>query len=108
MFTALLALIPAALAVPVVILDNPNNQLIYSGRDNLCLSLNGGASASPYAGAPVVSWPCDTASSWNINRGQGKIQLAKNTGFAFDIGLNPTNNGPLKIWTSIAGASQQE
>ena len=111
MLSTLLALASAifapALAAPVETLDNPYNQLIYSARDNLCLSLIGGDKGFVYNGAPIVSWPCDTASRWVIHRGEGKIELAQTPTYVIDIGLEPGNNQLLKIWEPIDGAPQQ-
>jgi hypothetical protein len=79
---------------------------IYAGRDGKCLSLP--ADASPGDGTPVVSRDCDGqgVSRWDINRGSGSVILT-GTNYAMDIGLNPGNNGPLKIWTSYPTAPQQ-
>lgn len=80
--------------------------LIYSGRDGRCLSLPAGF--QPGDGTPVVSVDCNGGgvSRWDINRGSGSIVLT-GTKYAMDIGLSPSNNGPLKIWTSYPGAPQQ-
>lgn len=101
---ALLLFLGAASAAP---LDRRDTGVyIYAGRDNKCLSLPVGA--TPGDGTPVVSLDCARAglSKWDINRGSGSVVLT-GTNFALDIGLNPGNNGPLKVWTSYPTAPQQ-
>lgn len=78
------------------------NVYIYAGRDGKCLTLQGTLGN----GTPVVSGDCNGASRWDINRGSGSIILS-GTNYALDIGLNPGNNGPLKVWTSYPTAPQQ-
>jgi hypothetical protein len=96
MLSLLFALLPFAQAAPY---ERATGQLIYSGRDNLCLSPQGGRSTSPSSGIAVVSLPCDQASTWDINRGSGSILLS-GTNFALDAGSSPGNNGALKVCLS--------
>jgi hypothetical protein len=104
---ALLALLPflgTAFAAPLQTRDA--GVFIYAGRDNTCLSLPAGQAAGD--GAPVVSVDCagQGVSKWDINRGSGSVVLS-GTNYALDIGLNPGNNGALKVWTSYPTAPQQ-
>jgi hypothetical protein len=93
MLLLLTTLLPLTLAAPY---HRATGQLIYAGRDNLCLSIQGGQAASPGRGTPVVSIPCDQASIWDINRGSGSI-VVSGTRFALDAGSSPENNGALKV-----------
>ncbi|KAK8870098.1 hypothetical protein IAR55_000668 [Kwoniella newhampshirensis] len=74
-----LALLPALVsASPVAIkredVSTSTQAIIYSQKDNLCLSAssrsvasNGSLSAAPlYDGMPVISLPCDQASTWEM------------------------------------------
>ncbi len=91
------------------------SQLIYAGRDNLCLSIEGGisrygtnsngtTSVDLYNGLPVVSLPCNQASTWDINPGSGSVLVAASTPtvprFALDAGSYPGNGGALKVDSS--------
>lgn len=77
-----------------------NNQLIYSNRDQKCLSPAGGAAAvaagQVNAGTPVVAVDCASAAGWDINPGSGSVLLT-GTALALDAGINPANNGALKV-----------
>jgi hypothetical protein len=112
MLATLFALLPLLAAVSASPIDKrATSVLIESGRDaGQCLSVAGGSSAvrvgSVYDGIPVVTLDCGLASTWDISRGSGSV-LVSGTNFAFDIGLNPGNNGPVKIWTSYPGSPQQ-
>jgi len=101
----LLALLPCLLAFPTVT-KRADNQLISAGRDGLCLSLQGGKGTAASNGVPVVSLPCDQASTWSISPGSGSV-IVSGTNFALDAGSNPGNNGALKVWTSYPGLYQQ-
>jgi len=105
--TYLLTLLPCLLASPIE--KRANNQLIYAGRDNLCISIQGGKGnlGNLRNGVPVTSLPCDQASSWDINQGpSGSIFVSGNHNFALDAGSSPTNNGALKIWQTLAVPQQ--
>ncbi|RSH84048.1 hypothetical protein EHS25_005293 [Saitozyma podzolica] len=111
---ALVAILPAlTLAKPVDLAQrNPSKRytgvLIKANRDGLCISVNGGTQKAVYAdGTAVVSIPCSQATTWDINPGSGSVLVSGHNGFALDAGTNPTNNGPLKIWTSYPGLMQQ-
>jgi hypothetical protein len=104
--TALLALLPTLLAHPF---KRATGQTISAGRDNLCLSVEGGSAAisSLSAGVKVVSLPCEQASTWDISSGSGSVVVSGNSGFALDAGSDPGNNGGLKVWNSYPGLFQQ-
>jgi hypothetical protein len=102
-----LLLLPSLLAQPT---KRSPSQLIYAGRDNLCLSIQGGSAAlsSLNAGTSVVSLPCDQANTWDIYPGgSSSIFVSGHVGFVLDAGSNPGNNGGLKVWTSYPGLFQQ-
>jgi len=94
MLSLLLSLLPLTLAAPYE--KRATGQLIYAGRDGLCLSLQGGKNTGPSSGVAVVSIACDQASTWDINKGSGSVILS-GTNFALDAGSNPGNNGGLKV-----------
>ncbi|ORY27665.1 hypothetical protein BCR39DRAFT_537800 [Naematelia encephala] len=85
-----------------------NNQLIYAGRDNLCLTpaVPFSAKSSISDGVPVISADCSTAYTWDISEGSSSVILS-GTNFALDAGSYPGNNGGLKVWTSYPGLYQQ-
>ncbi|WWD16291.1 hypothetical protein CI109_100717 [Kwoniella shandongensis] len=109
-----LALLPLlAYAAPAPLAKRATNQLIYAGRDNLCLSLETGSQGNNGAsnlsnGLAVVSKPCDQATVWDINSGSGSIFVSNSdSAYALDAGENPGNFGSLKIWQSYPGLYQQ-
>lgn len=96
---ALLPLLALTSASPVV--KRESSRLIESGRNNgQCLSIVGGRAAVAAGqvtdGTPVVTLDCGVASYWDISRGSGSV-IVSGTNYAFDIGLSPTNNGPVKV-----------
>lgn len=102
---ALLAFLPLlvlAAAAPSPIQKRFTNAYIVSGRTGRCLSTNpqGGV------GAPVNLVDCSQATKWDINPGSGSVILS-GTNFALDAGVNPSNFGRLKVWTSYPGLFQQ-
>ena len=108
-YLALTALVPTlVLAAPLS--KRSTYQLIYAGRDNLCLSVEDGintvSSGAVSSGTPVVSMACNEASVWDINSGSGSI-VVSGTNFALDAGTNPGDKGALKVWQSYPGLSQQ-
>jgi hypothetical protein len=104
---ALLPLLALTQASPIAKRDA--SRLIESGRNGgFCLSVEGGRAAVA-AGkvtndTPVVTLACQAASFWDISRGSGSI-LVTGTNYAFDIGLNPTNNGGVKVSCSRLASS---
>jgi hypothetical protein len=102
-FATLVALLPAlALATPLDYAARSLNRrytdvLIKSGRDGLCISVDGGMHAAITDGTAVVSVPCSQATTWNINPGSGSVLVARNPAYALDAGTNPGNNGALKV-----------
>ena len=109
----LLHLVPSILLILASITATPidtapakraDGVYIYSGRDGKCLSIPAGS--QPADGTPVVSVDCDGAKKWDIVRGSGSVILS-GTRYALDIGLDPGNNGRLKVWTSFPGVRQQ-
>lgn len=104
LLVALAATAPA-IASPIhlnlnTISKRANNQLIYSNRDQKCLCPAGGAAAvmagQVNAGTPVVALDCASAAGWDINPGSGSVVLT-GTALALDAGVNPSNNGALKV-----------
>jgi hypothetical protein len=95
---ALLPLLAVASASPIEKRDD--SVLIRAGRDGKCLALAGLPNTLKYNlidnGTPVITTDCANANTWSINRGSGSITVP-NTGYALDIGLNPGNNGALKV-----------
>lgn len=96
---ALLPLLALVSAGPIV--KRRGNVLIESGRNpGQCLSIQGGRirnEANPLGnGTPVVTLACDVASLWDISKGSGSV-LVTGSNYALDIGLEPTNNGGLKV-----------
>lgn len=93
-------LLATATASPVNIAKRANNQLIFSGRDQLCLSPQGGAAAVAANqvgnGTPLITMACDQAAGWDISPGSGSVILT-GTNFAMDAGSTPGNNGQLKV-----------
>lgn len=102
MLASLFALLPLlALTSATPIVKRVDNSLIESYRNpGQCLSVQGGldavAAGNVNNNTPVITTDCLTASRWNINRGSGSITVS-GLNFALDIGLNPGNNGGLKV-----------
>jgi hypothetical protein len=98
---ALLPLLALASATPI---HKRDGTLIRSGRDGQCLALEGLPGVQRYGlvknGTPVITRDCLGANTWFINRGSGSITVP-GTNFALDIGLNPGNNGALKVSLGI-------
>jgi hypothetical protein len=95
---ALLPLLSLTSAGPIT--KRATNVLIESGRNpGQCLSVQGGRSAvsSVTNDTPVVTVNCGSASYWDISRGSGSV-IVSGTNYAFDIGLNPGNNGGVKVF----------
>lgn len=101
MLAALFAILPLlALTSASPIAKRQSNVLIQSGRNGQCLSVQGGRQAVS-AGqlgndTPVITVDCSSASFWDISRGSGSV-LVTGTNYALDLGLNPGNNGNVKV-----------
>ncbi|KAI9639257.1 uncharacterized protein MKK02DRAFT_39553 [Dioszegia hungarica] len=112
MLSSLVTLLPLlALVSATPIAKRDASRLIESGRNGgFCLSVEGGRAAVAAGkvtdGTPVVTLGCQAASFWDISRGSGSI-VVSGTIYAFDIGLTPGNNGPVKVWTSYPTSTQQ-
>lgn len=48
------------------------------------------------AGTSVVAMECASAAGWDISPGSGSVVLT-GTNLALDAGVNPSNNGALKV-----------
>lgn len=96
---SLLALLPLLAVVVASPVKRANNQLIVSGRDQLCLSPQGGAAAVTAGqvgnGTPLITMDCAQAAGWDISPGSGSVILT-GTNYAMDAGTTPGNNGLLK------------
>ena len=93
---ALLPLLAIASASPI---NKRDGTLIRSGRDGFCLAVdaqNIGRYGPVANGTPVITKSCVEANTWFINRGSGSITVP-GLDLALDIGLNPGNNGALKV-----------
>ncbi|KAI9636615.1 ricin B-like lectin [Dioszegia hungarica] len=110
MLAQLFALLPLLALVSATPIHKRDGTLIRSGRDGQCLALEGLPGVQRYGlvknGTPVITRDCLGANTWFINRGSGSITIP-GTNFALDIGLNPGNNGALKVWESYPGSPQQ-
>jgi hypothetical protein len=99
---ALLALLAITSASPI---NKRDGTQIRAGRDGQCLSLDGLPGVLRYGGlqngTPVITRDCLGANTWFINRGSGSITVP-GTNFALDIGLNPGNNGALKVSLAVS------
>lgn len=96
---AVLPLLALVSASPVV--KRADSRLIQSGRSNgYCLSVQGGRQAVADGnfnnGTPVTTLLCSVASFWDISPGSGSV-VVSGTNYALDIGLQPGNNGPVKV-----------
>lgn len=102
MLAPLFALLPLlALVSAGPIIKRADSRLIETGRPpGFCLSVEGGRQAvsqgKVHSGTPVVTLACATASYWDISKGSGSV-IVSGVKFALDIGLEPGNNGPLKV-----------
>jgi len=109
---ALTALLPLLALFPSSSLGKPiskrlSSVLIYSGRDNLCLTPAAANSQDFANGTPVISVPCVEAMTWNLGVGEATSVVAAGTEYVLDAGSNPANGGALKLWQSYSGLAQQ-
>nr|XP_031858622.1 uncharacterized protein CI109_006002 [Kwoniella shandongensis]KAA5525694.1 hypothetical protein CI109_006002 [Kwoniella shandongensis] len=88
------------------------NVLLYSQKDNLCLSVETGAQAndqtqaysnhsSPYLyeGLRVVSLPCENSSTWDVSQGNGSVYVT-NSDQAFALEAGPHVDNFQTLWVN--------
>lgn len=108
--TALISLLPfLGIATAAPFTKRDSSKWIQSNRDGLCITPDVASSADIVDGTAVVSKPCTEALTWDIELGSGSVILhtASGASWALDAGLEPGNNGALKVWTSYPGSPQQ-
>lgn len=107
MLAPLFALLPfLALSSASPVNKRASSRLIESGRaGGFCLSVEGGraavAAGTVTNGTPVTTLACAAASYWDISKGSGSV-VVSGTNYALDIGLQPGNNGALKVSQALS------